>query len=70
MVLWRPTRKVLLAIPEELLIEVDEAAKEKYMSRSQYIRYVLDKAVGGKYPTAVKRATAEDPTRFLDLDDS
>ncbi len=70
MVLWKPIRNILLAVPEELLVEVDEAAKSKYMSRSEYIRYVLHKETGGKYPGVINRTAKEDPTRFLDLDDS
>jgi metal-responsive CopG/Arc/MetJ family transcriptional regulator len=57
-------------MPEELLVEIDEAAKLVYMSRSEYIRYVLHKQVGGQYPEVIKEATNEKSTRFLDLDDS
>ena len=70
MVLWISTKNILLALPEELVVEVDEAAKLKYMSRSEYIRYVLHKEVGGQYPEAVNRVHRQDPTRLLDLDDS
>jgi metal-responsive CopG/Arc/MetJ family transcriptional regulator len=68
MVLWRPTRNINLSLPEELIVEIDEAAKALYMSRTEYIRYVLHKTVGGKYPDVVREAFREDPTRFLDLD--
>ena len=51
-------------------MEVDEAAKSKYMSRTAYIRYVLNKQVGGKYPEKIREISKQDPTRFLDLDDS
>ena len=70
MVIWRPMRNINLSIPEELLVEVDEAAKSKYMSRTAYIRYVLNKQVGGKYPEKIREISKQDPTRFLDLDDS
>ena len=70
MVLWRPTKNINLSLPEELLVEVDEAAKAKYMSRTEYIRYVLHKEVGGKYPEKIHEIAEQDPTRFLDLDDS
>ena len=70
MVFWRPTRHINLALAEDLLVEVDEAAKELNMSRSAYIRYVLHKQVGGCYPKKIEQLTKEDPTRFLDLDDS
>ncbi len=70
MTIWRPMRKILLAIPEELLVEVDEGAKAEYMSRSEYIRYVLRKEVGGKYLEKIREITNEEPWRFADLDDS
>lgn len=63
-------RKILLTIPEELLVEVDEGAKAEYMSRTEYIRFVLKKEVGGKYPDKIRELAKEDFTRFLDLDDS
>lgn len=70
MVLWRPMKNINLSLPEELLIEIDEAAKSKYMSRTEYIRYVLHRKVGGHYPDAVNRVASENPTLLLDLDDS
>lgn len=70
MTIWRPMRKILLALPEELLAEVDEGAKEKNMSRTEYIRQVLRKEVGGKYPAKLRQITLEDPARFADLDGS
>jgi metal-responsive CopG/Arc/MetJ family transcriptional regulator len=70
MVLWRPTKNINLSLPEELLVEVDEAAKSKYMSRTEYIRYVLHQEVGGQYPKKIQEVAERDPTRFLDLDDS
>lgn len=70
MTIWRPMRKILLAIPEELLVEVDEGAKAEDTSRSEYIRQVLRKEVGGKYPNKIREIIVEDPTRFADLDDS
>jgi metal-responsive CopG/Arc/MetJ family transcriptional regulator len=70
MVLWRPTKNINFSIPEELLIEVDEAAKAHYMSRTEYIRHVLHKEVSGRYPQVVTRVVRENPSRFLDLDDS
>lgn len=70
MTIWRPMRKILLTIPEELLVEVDEGAKEEYMSRTEYIRSVLKKEVSGKYPDKIREITNEEPWRFADLDDS
>ncbi len=70
MVLWKLLKDIHFTIPEELLVEVDQAAKDRYMSRSEYIRYVLHKEVGGNYPKAVREATKKDSTRFLDLNDS
>jgi metal-responsive CopG/Arc/MetJ family transcriptional regulator len=62
--------RILLAIPEELLVEVDEGAKEQYLSRSEYIRQVLRKEVGGQYPDKIREIDKAEPTRFADLDDS
>jgi metal-responsive CopG/Arc/MetJ family transcriptional regulator len=70
MTLWRPMRDIHLAMPEELLVEIDEAAKESYMSRSEYIRHIMKKEVAGKYPNVIDKAMREDMTRFADLDDS
>lgn len=70
MTIWRPMVRILLTIPEELLVEVDEGAKAKYMSRTEYIRYVLRKEVEGKYPQKIKEISDKEPWRFADLDDS
>ena len=70
MVFWKPTRKVLLNIPDELLVEVDEAANQNFMSRSEYIRRVLHEKVHGKYPKAIERAEEDNFARFADLNDS
>jgi metal-responsive CopG/Arc/MetJ family transcriptional regulator len=69
-VLWRQIRDIHIAIPEELLAEVDAAASQKYMSRSEFIRFALDEKVGGKYPKAIKEAKEIDPFLFLDTSDS
>lgn len=69
-VVWRPMRNINLRLPEQLLVEVDEAAKELYMSRTEYIRYVLNKQAGGRYPRKIEELSSKDLTRFLDLDDS
>lgn len=70
MVLWKQTRNILISMPEELLAEVDAAAKEVFISRTAYIRAVLQKEVGGKYPQVLNRVQKNKPTLFLDLDDS
>lgn len=70
MVLWKQTRNILISMPEELLAEVDAAAKEVFMSRTAYVRAVLQKEVGGKYPKVLERIEKERPTLLLDLDDS
>jgi metal-responsive CopG/Arc/MetJ family transcriptional regulator len=69
-VLWRQTRDIHISIPEELLAEVDAAASDKYMSRSEYVRLVLDKEVKGKFSKAREWALEEDPAIFLDTNDS
>ena len=70
MVLWKQLRDIHLLIPEELLCEIDAAANQRYMSRSDYIRYVLHEKVTGKYNKAIAEAEEKDPTRFLDMNDS
>jgi metal-responsive CopG/Arc/MetJ family transcriptional regulator len=68
MTLWKLTRKINLALPEELLARVDEAAAERYMSRSDYIRYVLNNEV----LKTDKNSHSTEPvdTKWLALDDS
>lgn len=39
------------------------------MSRTTYIRTILQKEVGGKYPKALDEITKDNPTLFLNLDD-
>jgi metal-responsive CopG/Arc/MetJ family transcriptional regulator len=68
MTLWRLTRKINLALPEELLARVDEAAAEKYMSRSEYIRYVLNAEV--LKPTNTPPNPDPPDLKWLGLDDS
>lgn len=72
MTIWRPMRNILLALPEELIIELDEAAKSKWLSRSECIREILVNDLAKKdteYTDWLKRHNPADP-RFLDLDDS
>jgi metal-responsive CopG/Arc/MetJ family transcriptional regulator len=63
-------RNILVSLPEELIVELDEGAKEGFMSRTEYIRQVLLKEVGGKYPELIREIDRNDITRFADLDDS
>lgn len=44
MTLWKTSKVITLTIPMELLYQVDEAAKGKYRSRSDFIRAVLNDA--------------------------
>jgi metal-responsive CopG/Arc/MetJ family transcriptional regulator len=69
MTYWRITRHVHLLIPEELLVEVDSAATKQYMCRSEFIRYVLDKEVTGRYSEKVEEAERRNPTLFANLDE-
>ncbi|HSX45688.1 MAG TPA: hypothetical protein VLG27_01630 [Candidatus Saccharimonadia bacterium] len=70
MAIWKLLRHVHLIIPEELLAEVDYAAAQHYMSRSEYVRRVLAKEVGGRFPGRVERVRKENFVRFLDAGDS
>ncbi|HVX47816.1 MAG TPA: ribbon-helix-helix protein, CopG family [Candidatus Saccharimonadales bacterium] len=63
-------RKILIALPEDLLVEIDEGAKANVMSRTEYIRQVLKEEIGGTYPEKIREIRLEDPARFADLDDS
>jgi metal-responsive CopG/Arc/MetJ family transcriptional regulator len=63
-------RKILVSLPEELIVELDEGANERNTSRTEYIRQALTKECGGQYPDKLRRVNLEDPARFADLDDS
>ncbi len=68
-------RRFTVALPEELIVNLDEAAKDYYMSRSEYIRLELRKAVIAHYERQKKTSInipqgLEDDPRFFDLDDS
>jgi metal-responsive CopG/Arc/MetJ family transcriptional regulator len=69
MVLWKRTRNINLALPEELLVEIDEAAKQNYMSRTAYIRQVLHKAILKRDSRTMYKPTGDELWRY-DLDDS
>lgn len=69
MVMWKMVRNINLALPEELLAEVDEAAKRHFMSRSEYIRAVLHKAILRR-PKDEKYERSGDEPWLYDLDDS
>ena len=69
MVLWKRTRNINLALPEELLAEIDEAAKQNYMSRTAYIRQVLHKAMSKREPGKRYKPKGNEPWLY-DLDDS
>jgi metal-responsive CopG/Arc/MetJ family transcriptional regulator len=50
-----PVRKTAVAIPEELLREVDRAAKERGESRSRYVSRILRAAVRARRDAEVTR---------------
>jgi Arc/MetJ-type ribon-helix-helix transcriptional regulator len=68
-VLWKPTSNINLALPEELLADIDEAAKQNYMSRTAYIRQVLHKAISERGPGKRYKPKGDEPWLY-DLDDS
>jgi metal-responsive CopG/Arc/MetJ family transcriptional regulator len=75
MTIWKPMRRLVISLPEELVVNLDEAAKDYYMSRSEYIRLELRKSVLAHYDRQKKRSIhipqgLEDDPRFFDLDDS
>ncbi|HXR49569.1 MAG TPA: hypothetical protein VN778_00900 [Verrucomicrobiae bacterium] len=69
MTYWYPRQNINLVLPIKLLIEVEEAATEHHMSRTDYIRHVLEKAVSGKYPEALEQARKNNPLKFYNLSD-
>lgn len=70
MTIWRPMRKILISLSDDLLVEIDEGAKRNIMSRTEYIRQILKEEVGGAYPEKIREITLKEPARFADLDDS
>jgi metal-responsive CopG/Arc/MetJ family transcriptional regulator len=69
MVIWKMMRNINLYLPEELLVEIDEAAKRYYMSRSAYIRHILSKAIEKRDPRDKHKPTGKEPWLY-DMDDS
>ena len=69
-------RYICVAIPEQLLIEIDDAAKDYWYNRSECIRRLLDYALAMREPRqnreAVKEFDRNNPLspRLSDLDDS
>jgi metal-responsive CopG/Arc/MetJ family transcriptional regulator len=78
MVIWKELKKISLDLPIELLTHVDETAKAYYMSRAEYVRLVLHKAVAEHHKrqteqllkcSAAPEGLENDP-RIWDVDDS
>ena len=67
MTIWRPMRNLLIAFPEELIIALDEMAKDQWFSRSECIRRILLEATE-KYRIETSH-NRNNPSLF-DLDDS
>ncbi|MEK7594662.1 MAG: hypothetical protein AAB436_03430 [Patescibacteria group bacterium] len=53
------TRNIIVNIPLELLERVNEAAKLEWMSRSEYIRFILGKELKDKTIEVLLQAQAE-----------
>jgi Arc/MetJ-type ribon-helix-helix transcriptional regulator len=70
MVMWKVTRNISLCLPEELLVEIDEAAKAGYMSRSDYIRQILHREVIKLRAKPRYQAPQIELWKVLDRDDS
>lgn len=57
--------------PEELLAEIDQAANLKYMSRSEYVRYVMRKSIAKNRAENIDTPPLEiDFWKTLDANDS
>lgn len=54
-----PLRKTAITIPEDLLAEVDRAARERRESRSRFVTRVLRKAVRARRDAAITRRLNE-----------
>lgn len=54
-----PSRKTAIAVPEEILAEVDRAARERGESRSRFISRVLRLAVRARRDAEVTRRLNE-----------
>jgi len=63
------TRNINLSLPEELLAEIDEAAKQQYLSRTAYIRKVLQAAIDKRDPNNKYKPNGNEAWLY-DLDDS
>ena len=70
MTIWRPMRKILISLPEDLIVEIEEGAKRNMMCRTEYIRQILREEVSGTYPDKLREIELVEPTKFADLDDS
>ncbi|MCA9602140.1 MAG: ribbon-helix-helix protein, CopG family [Myxococcales bacterium] len=53
------TRRTALAIPEELLEQVDEAARAKGLSRNRFVLTVLRRAIGSRKDAEITRKLNE-----------
>jgi metal-responsive CopG/Arc/MetJ family transcriptional regulator len=69
MTIWKMMRNINLCLPEELLAEIDEAAKQNFMSRSAYIRLALQHVILKRNPQRRYKPKGNEPWRY-DLDDS
>lgn len=70
MVMWKLTRNISLCLPEELLVEMDDAAKRSFMSRSEYIRQVINRHVVELRKSPYYQTPQVELWRFADTDDS
>lgn len=67
MTMWYYTRKILLELPEELLIYIDEEANRRRTSRSDCMRQLLREAIADNPPELSHKAkTYKEQLYFLD----
>ena len=52
-------RKTAIAVPEDLLAEVDEVARERQESRNRFVTHVLRQAVRARRDAAITRRLNE-----------
>lgn len=72
MAYWRPLKYISLGLPADLMIEIDEAAKDAWLSRTEYIRRLLIRDMSKRQTDLIEKLLRENPLdpRLLDLDDS
>lgn len=71
MTIWKNMIKINLYMPQELLDRLDEAAKQRFISRSDYIRQAVIASLKPSKPKfRGSELEKEDRSTWWDIDDS